>query len=167
MSWQPSTLTRAQMAERRREGGRLLQRGTLSHAAIARHLGVSAAAVSKWATRLLWAGRRGLRARRASGRPAAFSVAQHRARRAILRRGALAFGFETERWALGRMRTGIGRSQGVWYRVVHIRRLLRRWGWRLQKPAGQACERDDAQLAAWRQSEWPRINKKPAAWARS
>jgi len=30
MSWQPSTLTRAQMPERRREGGRLLQ-AVLAH----------------------------------------------------------------------------------------------------------------------------------------
>jgi transposase len=98
MSWQPSTLTRAQMAERRREGGRLLQRGTLSPAAIARRLGVSQAAVSKWAKQVQQAGLRGLRARQASGRPAALSPAQHHAIRAVLRRGAVAFGFETERW---------------------------------------------------------------------
>jgi putative transposase len=162
MSWQPSTFTRAQMAERRRAGGRLLQRGTLRQAAIARRLGVSEAAVSKWAKQLQRAGLRGLWARQACGRPAVLNPTQHHAIRAVLRRGAVAFGFETERWTLGRIRTVIGRTQGVWYSLVHIRRLLRRWGWSLQQPAGQARERDDAQITAWRHHDWPRIKKKPA-----
>jgi putative transposase len=161
MSWQPSTFTRAQMTERRRAGGHLLQRGTLSQAAIARRLGVSEAAVSTWAKQIQGRGLQGLRARQASGRPAALSPVQHDALRAVLQRGAVAFGFETERWTLGRIRTVIGRTQGVWYSVVHIRRLLHRWGWSLQQPAGQARERDEARIAAWRHRDWPRIKKKP------
>jgi transposase len=150
------------MAERRRVGGRLLQRGTLSQAAIARRLGVSEAAVSKWAKQVQGVGLRGLRARQAPGRPAALSPLQHRAIRALLRRGAVAFGFETERWTLGRIRTLIGRTQGVWYSMAHVRRLLHRWGWSLQQPAGQARERNAARIAAWRRHDWPRIKKKPA-----
>jgi transposase len=162
MSWQPSTLTRAQMAERRGAGGRLLQRGPLRQAAMARRLGVSEATVSKWAKPVQQTGLRGWRMRQASGRPAALSPAQHHAIRAVLRRGAGAFGFETERWTLGRIRTGIGRTQGRWYSVVHIRRLLRRGEGSLQQPGGQARERAAAPMAPWRHHDWPRIKKKPA-----
>jgi putative transposase len=150
------------MAERRRAGGRLLQRGTLSQAAIARRLGVSEAAVSKWAQQVQRAGLRGLRARQALGRPAALSPVPHLAIRTVLRRGAVAFGFETERWPWGRMRTVIGRPPGRWYSVVHIQRWWPRWGWSRQQPAGQARARDEAQSAAWRHHDGPRSKKKPA-----
>ncbi|RME56330.1 transposase, partial [Candidatus Parcubacteria bacterium] len=50
MSWQPKHLTREQMAERRREGYRLLQAGWRP-AAVARELGVSRAAVTQWQRR--------------------------------------------------------------------------------------------------------------------
>jgi predicted transcriptional regulator len=50
--WQPSKLTHEQIEERRMEGGRLLREGNLSHAEIARRLGVSCSAVSQWAQQI-------------------------------------------------------------------------------------------------------------------
>src|SRR5262245_65379724 len=50
--WQPQRLTPEQLEERRLEAGRLLRAGQLSQAEIARHLGVSRTAVSRWAQRL-------------------------------------------------------------------------------------------------------------------
>src|SRR6266511_684045 len=64
MTWTPTRLTRAQMAERRREGARLLRRTKLSQAAIARRLAVSRAAVGQWAKDLATGGLRQLAARR-------------------------------------------------------------------------------------------------------
>jgi transposase-like protein len=52
MIWRPKHLTRPQREERRLEAGRLLQAGQLSYADIARRLGVSRMAVSKWARQL-------------------------------------------------------------------------------------------------------------------
>ena len=52
MTWQPKNLTREQMAERRAEGVRMLQVGEMTQAQIARHLGVSEAAVSVWKKKL-------------------------------------------------------------------------------------------------------------------
>ena len=52
MKWQPKKLTRRQMAERRKEGVKLLKAGEKSQAEIARHLGVTEAAVSKWKKKL-------------------------------------------------------------------------------------------------------------------
>ena len=58
--WQPSKLTHEQIEERRMEGGRLLREGNLSHAEIARRLGVSRSAVSQW-TQQIKQRRRGLK----------------------------------------------------------------------------------------------------------
>ncbi|MCL6510557.1 MAG: helix-turn-helix domain-containing protein [Anaerolineae bacterium] len=57
------------MEERRREGARLLKAGRLTQAAIARQPGVSRRAVTKWKKQLAESGWRGLKARRARGRP--------------------------------------------------------------------------------------------------
>jgi transposase len=52
MIWKPKKLTREQMAERRKEGVRLLEQGKKSQAEIARNLGVSEAAVRMWQKKL-------------------------------------------------------------------------------------------------------------------
>jgi transposase-like protein len=52
MAWQPKNLTREQLAERRAEGVRLLEAGEMKQVEIARHLGVTEAAVSKWKRQL-------------------------------------------------------------------------------------------------------------------
>ena len=86
------------MAERRAEGGRLLQSGEMSQAQIARHLGVSEATVSKWKKKLDQGGPEALQAHQASGRPPKLSQADKQKLVSILEQGALAAGFGTEQW---------------------------------------------------------------------
>ena len=52
MMWCPRKLTQGQIEERRLEGGRLLRAGRLTHAEIARRLGISLRAVRQWAKQL-------------------------------------------------------------------------------------------------------------------
>lgn len=68
MGWQPKRLTREQMEERRKQGGKLLRIGRFTQAQIARELGVSRMAVSQWAHQIEIHGMRGLSRRRAHGR---------------------------------------------------------------------------------------------------
>src|SRR5437899_10126632 len=103
MVWRPARLTRAQMEERRLAAGRLLRAGEQSQAEIARELGVSRAAVTQWKRRLGRLGPEGLRRRRSSGRASRLSEAQWGRLLALLGRGAVAAGFETERWTLRRI----------------------------------------------------------------
>src|ERR671914_1237361 len=106
MIWRPRHLTRRQREERRLEAGRLLQAGQLSQADIARRLGVSRLAVSKWAQRLRQ--RQGdmasLHTHPIPGRPARLSVEQWQRVLAVLQPGALQAGFDTDRWTLLRIR---------------------------------------------------------------
>ena len=87
MTWTPTRLTRAQLEERRLAGAKLLQAGELSQAEIARQLGVSRTAVSKWAQRLRTGGLRRLQRRVSTGRPSKLSRRQKYQLRQRLQQG--------------------------------------------------------------------------------
>lgn len=163
MTWQPKNLTREQMAERRAEGVRLLQSGEMKQAEIARHLGVSEAAVSQWKKKLQTDGEAALQKRKAPGRPPKLSQAEREQLISILEKGARAAGFPTEQLTQARVREVIQREFGVTYHQNSISRLLHRLGWSVQKPEPRALERDEALIAAWLAKDWPRIKKRAAA----
>jgi putative transposase len=165
MAWIPKRLTREQMEQRRREAARLLRQGKLPQAEIARRLSVSRATVCDWAQQLAAGGLRALRRRKPTGRPARLTRDQKRVLRRWLRRGALAAGFATDRWTMGRVRQLIEREFGVRYHVHYINRLLAGLGWSLQQPLPRGRERDEKLMRAWLAHDWPRI-KKGAAFRR-
>jgi len=73
-----------------------------------------------------------------------------------LRQGARAHGFDTDHWTLARVATVIERLTGVAYHPGHVWKLLRRrLGWRLQRPARRAIERDERAIARWVAEDWP------------
>jgi len=147
------------MEERRRVGAHLIRRGKLSHGAIARELGVSRSAVGHWAQALNSGGLRGLRRRKASGRPPKLSPKQQRALRRLVKRGALAAGFESDRWTLARVRQLIQQEFEVVYHMNYLNRLLRKLGLTPQVPLPRAVERDEELIRAWIAHDWPRIKK--------
>jgi transposase len=168
MIWRPRHLTRSQREERRLEAGRLLQASHLSHADLARRLGVSRMAVSKWAQQLRQhhGDMASLQARPIPGRPARLSAVQWQRVLAVLKEGALKAGFDTERWTLLRIRAVILVAFGVRYHAHYVARRLKTPGWSVQQPAVYARERDDALVQAWLTRDWPRIKKRLAAGAR-
>jgi transposase len=159
MTWEPQHLTREQMEERRRTGAKLLRAGRLSQAEIARQLGVSRATVSDWSKRLADGGLRALRRRKAPGRPARLTPADEKELRRVLRRGAMAAGFPTDRWTMRRIGQVIQREFGVHYHPNYLNRLLARQGWSVQQPLPRASERDETLIRAWLAQDWPRIKK--------
>src|SRR5262249_31439588 len=162
MAWEPILLTREQMEERRRAGAKLLRAGRLSQAEIARQLGVSRATVSDWAKRLTSGGLRALQRRKATGRPAELTRDDQKALRRLLRRGALAAGFPTDRWTLRRIAQVIQREFEVRYHPSSLHRVLKRLGWSMQQPLPRASERDETLIRAWLAQDWPRIKKSSA-----
>ena len=162
MTWKPTHLTRKQLEERRLEGGRLLREKCLSHAEIARHLGVSRAAVSQWAQRFKTGGIRRLRSRSSPGRPPRVQPNQRRRLLTILKRGAGAAGYPTERWTLDRIQQVIQREFAISYHPHYVGSLLKQWGWSCRYPIDQAREREDELVEAWLRRDWPRIKKSAA-----
>jgi transposase len=163
MTWQPKKLTREQMAERRKEGVRLLQSGGMNQAQIARHLGVSEKTISKWKKALENDGPKALQARKASGRPPKLSKTDKKNLIQKLEQGALASGFPTEQWTQARVQKVIEREYGVHYHRDYISRLLHSLGWSVQRPDPRAIERDEELILAWLKKDWPRIKKSAAA----
>jgi transposase len=152
--WRPTHLTSEQMEERRLAGATLLRQGRLSQAEIARHVGVSRASVCRWATTLAQEGRRGLEARPIPGRsPRLDEKAWARLGR-LLDRGAMAAGFATERWTLGRIAALIEREFGIPDHPRYLERPLQAHGFSVQRPATRAKERDELVIAVWPKRDW-------------
>lgn len=151
------------MAERRKEGARLLAQGKKSQAEIARNLGVSEAAVSVWQKKLKKYGKESLAQQKATGRPASLTTKNKVKLVKILKAGAMVFGFETERWTQARVQQVIKQEFGVHYHQNYISRLLHDMGWSVQKPETRAKERDEELIRAWLSRDWPRIKKSAAS----
>lgn len=162
MPWKPSTLSRQQREERRLYAGQFLKDGKLPQAEIAREVGVSRAAVCQWAKHLKDRRNRlsALKAKAVTGRPPRLQDQQWQQLLKRLSQGALACGFDTDRWTLPRIRDLIRREFGVEYHPRSLGRKLRALGWSQQVPAPQARERDDELVEAWLKRDWPRIKKR-------
>jgi transposase len=151
-------LTLAQLEERRLAAAALLRRG-LTQAAIARHLGVSRASVSRWAAALHQQGRHALRARPKSGRPPRLAARAWARLDRLLARGARAAGFESERWTLRRIAVLIEREFGVRDHPRYLERPLKAHGFTVQRPASRAKERDELVIARWPKRDWVALKK--------
>jgi transposase len=139
----------------RMQAGALFATGR-SQAQVARKLGVARQNVSRWHARWQAGGLEALRSAGPNGHAPRLSDQQlHRIDQA-LRQGARAHGFDTDHWTLARVATVIERLTGVAYHPGHTWKLLRqRMGWRLQRPARRAIERDEQAIARWVAEDWP------------
>lgn len=127
---------------------------------IATALGVTHGAVSQWLKRARSHGVAALSHRKPPGSPSRLTAAQQAQVPALLRRGAQAWGFDSDLWTRARIATVLQREFGVRYHVAHLSRLLARWGWTRQKPARQARQRDAEQVRAWREETFPAAEKR-------
>ena len=85
-----------------------------------------------------------LRRRPAPGPTPRLSGEQRRELLAILTRGAEALQFRGDLWTAPRVALVIRQEFGVRYDPGHVSRLLRAWGWSVQKPRKQASQRSQA-----------------------
>jgi transposase len=157
--WHPSKLTSEQKEERRLAAARLLQAGQQSQTEIARQMGVRRQTVSRWALQLSEGGEEALRQRVKPGRKPRLETQQWQQVLDILRQGAKAAGFPTERWTLARIQSVISLQFGIHYNAHYLSERLHRLGWSVQEPAAQARERSDLLVEAWLKGDWSRIKK--------
>ena len=127
-----------------------------SQAQVAHQLGVARQNVSRWHARWRQGGLEALRSAGPTGPTPRLSDPQLAAIDQALRQGADANGFDTDYWTLERITGVIERLTGVRYHPGHVWKLLRhRLGYRLQRPARRAVERDERAIARWVAEDWP------------
>jgi len=147
----------------RMQAGQLFAAGR-SQAEVARDLGVSRQNASRWHAQWQAGGPEALRSAGPTGPAPRLTDPQLAAIDQALRQGARAHGFGTDHWTLARVATVIGRLTGVAYHPGHVWKLLRhRLRYRLQRPARRAVERDEAAIARWVATDWPRIRQQRPA----
>ena len=131
---------------------------------IAEALGVSAGAVSQWFKQAEQAGPTALRHRKPPGKLPRLDAAQQAEVPELLALGAEAWGFRGDRWTRARVASVLDEVFGVEYHPAHLSRLLKTWGFSLQKPVRLARQRDEAAIRHWRAERWPALEKR--GWPR-
>src|SRR4030042_2283741 len=151
------------LEERRRSVVTFLKQNLSLHE-IARRIGCHASSVMRWRNALRSGGQEALKAKPAPGRPPRLTSKQKKRIVRLLTQGAMAHGYRTELWTTQRIADLIERQLGVRYHRNHGGKLLHQIGWSHQKPERRAVERDEAAIAEWKRSVWPRVKKTPQGW---
>lgn len=151
------------LEERRRSVAPLLKQQLSLHE-IARRLGCHASSVLRWRNALQAGGPEALKAKPVPGRPPRLTGKQKTQLVRLLTHGAMAHGYRTALWTTQRIAELIERRLGVKYHRNHVGKLLHQLGWSHQTPERRAVERDEAAIAEWKQSGWPRVKKTPPGW---
>lgn len=115
--------------------------------------------VDRWKKALKKRGDQGLKAKPHPGPKARLNPTQKRRLVSLLKKGAVAAGYESDLWTCRRVRDLIARTFGVRYDVNHVGRILHSLGFSVQKPEARARERDEKAIERWRKKDWPRIKK--------
>lgn len=117
--------------------------------------------VSEWLARYEQHGIEGLLEGQRSGRPPELSAAQRQQLGDILDSGPVAYGLDCGVWTSPMIAWLIEEEFGVAYHPGHVRKLLHRLGFSVQRPRRVLARADaDAQLR-WRRRTYPNLKKKP------
>jgi transposase len=161
-------LTAAERA--RREQVRLaaadLMEAGASDREVARRFRVSRMSANRWRRALVAGGRAALASKGPGGGPCKLSPGQLRELETVLEAGPAAWGWDEDQcWTLARIAEVVRRRFKVDYTLAGLDLLLHRIGWSVQVPARRAAERDEAQIARWREESWPVIKGRRRTWA--
>jgi transposase len=127
---------------------------------VADFLGVDPSTVRRWLSAFRDRGDDGLVVRPVAGRPSKLTTTQEKIALRWLTESPLHHGFETELWTAARRGQLIREEFGVVLNPRYLSTWLRDRGFTPQKPQRVARERDPEAIAAWLESDWPRIKKK-------
>jgi len=152
------------LEDRRRRALALLDAGH-SLNEVGRRIGCNASSVMRWRDARRKGGAKALQVRFSPGRPWKLDEVARRRLLRLLLKGSMAHGYRTNLWTTARIAELVEHEFGVRYHRDHIGRLMHSLGWSPQKPERRALERDEDEIARWKQKEWPRIKKTPRGWA--
>ena len=151
-----------EMERRRKRGASLFEKG-YSAAEVARRVGASRQATSRWKKAWMRGGTTALTSKGTAGRKPGLNDEQRRQVIDALLEGPLARGYRTNLWTLPRVALLIKDLTGVSYHSGHVWRLLRALHFSCQRPSRRALERDEQKISHWKRYLWPNLKKKPRA----
>lgn len=104
----------------------------------------------------LWEGHR-------SGRPPELTIPDRQKLCDILDSGPVAYGLETGIWTSPLVSQVIEEEFGRQYHPGHVRKLLKRFGYSMQRPTTSLVQADLSQKRKWVRYRYPRLKKTPKA----
>jgi transposase len=128
---------------------------------VAEFLGVDPRSVRRWVAAYREGGGQGLLSRPVSGRPPKLTITREKIVRRWLADSPREHGFETDLWTASRVGQLISEEFGIRLNSRYLSSWLRDRGFTPQKPQRIPLERDPVAIAAWLESDWPRVKKKP------
>jgi transposase len=150
------------MERRRNRASALFEKGS-TPAEVARRVGVSRQAATRWKNSWQQGGQAALVSKGAAGRKPRLDGNQHNQIINALLEGPVARGYRTNLWTLPRVALLIKDLTGVTYHSGHVWHLLRALNFSCQRPTRRAIERDEEKIAQWKRSTWPKLKKKRSA----
>jgi transposase len=148
-----------EMERRRKRAAAMFEKGYAA-AEVARRVGVSRQAATRWRNAWNRGGQSALASKGAAGRKRRLNNDQRRQIIEALLEGPLARGYRTNLWTLPRVALLIKDLTGVSYHPGHVWHLLRALDFSCQRPTRRAIERDDKKIAHWKRAIWPQLKKK-------
>src|SRR3954470_8098425 len=134
-------------------------------AEVAARFRVTRMSANRWRRALAAGGRPALVSKGPGGARCRLSSAQLEELEVLLEAGPAAWGWADQCWTLPRIAAVVHERFGVDYTLPGLDLLLHRLGWSVQVPARRAVERDEQQIAAWREETWPEIKGPRRTWA--
>src|SRR3954464_10816440 len=131
---------------------------------VAARFRVTRMSANRWRRALAAGGRSALASKGPGGARCRLSRAQLQELAALLDAGPAAWGWVDQCWTLPRIAAVVHQRFGVDYTLPGLDLLLHRMGWSVQVPARRAAERDEEQIAAWREKSWPEIKRPRRTW---
>ena len=131
----------------------------MTKTAVAAAYGVDRKTVARWVSKFREGGGAALRRKAGSGRPRRLEDLTEDELSTIILAGAMAYGFETDLWTVGRVRRVIMDEFRIPLSKSTVRRRLRDAGLTYQKPEREYYEIDEATRKKWMRYEVPKIRR--------
>ena len=157
---------RSEMESRRQRALPMLAAGT-SQSAIAREIGVTPQAVSKWAAAFRLGGKKALASKGKPGRKTGMTAVEMKRVEAALLKGPVKNGYRNDLWTLRRVSAVMAKVTGrPAPSTTRTWNLLCEMGWSCQRPAKQARQQNADAVTEFRDKTWACVKKTPEKMAR-
>lgn len=159
-----TSLSRHAREAARKKAGRMFGQGK-TQAEIARHFGVSPAAVCKWHRAWNKQGQKGLASKGPPGFASALTEDKRKKFKTAILKGPLVHGYKTDLWTLRRLSDVLKKTTRVGFGPVRTWQIVRSLGFTPQKPQVKAKERNEKAIADWKTRRLPSLKKMgPKTW---